>query len=55
MVYSNTANVEKLKTLLTDSESFQKYLKSSKNKVENVLDEKLVDQYVQRMYNAWAD
>ena len=55
VVYSNTANVEKLKTLLTDSESFQKYLKSSKNKVENVLDEKLVDQYVQRMYNAWAD
>jgi hypothetical protein len=55
VVYSNTANVEKLKTLLTDSKSFQKYLKSSKNEVENVLDEKLVDQYVQRMYNAWAD
>lgn len=55
VVYSNTANVEKLKTLLTENESFQKYLKSSKNEVENVLDEKLVDQYVQRMYNTWAD
>lgn len=55
VVYSNTANVERLRETLNNSSAFQNYITSSKNKVESGLDAKLVDQYVQRMYNTWAD
>lgn len=55
VVYSNTANIERLRETLNNSSAFQNYITSSKNKVESGLDAKLVDQYVQRMYNTWAD
>jgi len=55
VVYSNTANIERLRETLQNSSTFQKYISSSKNKVESVLDANSVDQYVQRMYNTWAD
>ena len=55
VVYSNTANIDRLRETLNSSSTFRNYITSSKNKVESGLDAKLVDQYVQRMYNTWAD
>lgn len=55
VVYTNSNNVEDLKETLKNSKFFQNYIKSSKNQLEDNVDVSTVDQYVQRMYNTWAN
>ena len=56
VVYTNAKDPAAVAKALEQSEEFQKYLKSSKNETTFTnLDTRVVDAFVIKMYNTWAD